>query len=201
MDFAMRTESNHGIGDDLSRILKEARDGNQAAWKALFDECYPKIQRVVRRKLTRSMRTLYDSTDFANDVMEDLVANLDRLEFPSVDSLLGFLAHVAEQKVIDEHRRQHTLKRDVRRDRSSSANEADEGLQLPSNGPTASQVAQAHEVRQRLLARPDQTERTIIELRQLGYSTSDIAAQTGWDARKVQRFLRKLLDSLGEPGG
>ena len=57
-------------------------------------------------------------------------------------------------------------------DQSISASDPDEGpIQLPSGEPTASQVAQAHEVQQRLLARPDKTEHTIIELRQLGYST------------------------------
>jgi RNA polymerase sigma factor (sigma-70 family) len=198
----MATMLNPEIGDDLTRILEEAQNGNQAAWETLFKECYPKIRRVVRRKLNRSMRSLYDSTDFASDVMGNLVANLDRLKFPSVDSLLAFLARVAEQKVIDEHRRQHTLKRDVARDQSISASDEDEGtIQLPSDEPTASQVAQAHEVEERLLARPDETERTIIELKQQGYSNSDIAEQTGWDVRKVQRFLKKLLDSLSGLGG
>jgi len=190
------------IDADLSLVLLEAQNGNQVAWETLFKRCYPKVRRVVRRKLNRSMRSLYDSTDFASDVMGNLVANLDRLNFPSVDSLLAFLAHVAEQKVIDEHRRQHTLKRDVTRDQSISTNDPDDGpIQLPSGGPTPSQVAQAHEVEQRLLARPDKTERTIIELKQLGYSNSDIAEQTGWDVRKVQRFLKKLLDSLDGSGG
>ena len=89
-----------------------------------------------------------------------------------------------------------------RRDQSISASDEDEGtIQLPSDEPTASQVAQAHEVEERLLARPDETERTIIELKQQGYSNSDIAEQTGWDVRKVQRFLKKLLDSLSGSGG
>jgi len=198
----MATMLNAEIDDDLSRILEEAQNGDPTAWETLFKECYPKVRRVVRRKLSRSLRSLYDSTDFASDVMGNLVANLDRLKFPSVDSLLAFLARVAEQKVIDEHRRQHTLKRDVARDQSISASDEDEGpIQLPSGGPTASQVAQAHEVEERLLARPDETERTIIELRQLGYSNSDIAEQTGWDVRKVQRFLKNLLDSLSASGG
>jgi RNA polymerase sigma factor (sigma-70 family) len=193
---------NPEIGDDLSRILEEAQNGNQTAWETLFNECYPKIRRVVRRKLNRSMRSLYDSTDFASDVMGNLAANLDRLKFPSVDSLLAFLAHVAEQKVIDEHRRQHTLKRDVARDQSIWASDEDEGpIQLRSDEPTASQVAQAHEVEERLLARPDETERTIIELKQQGYSNSDIAEQTGWDVRKVQRFLKKLHDSMSGSEG
>jgi RNA polymerase sigma factor (sigma-70 family) len=193
---------NPEINVDLTRVLEEAQNGNQMAWEALFKECYPKVRRVVRRKLNRSMRSLYDSTDFASDVMGNLVANLDRLKFPSVDSLLGFLAHVAEQKVIDEHRRQHTLKRNVGRDQPLSASDPDrDPIQLPSGGPTASQVAQAHEVEEQLLARPDKTERTIIELKQHGFSNSDIAEQTGWNVRKVQRFLEKLRGSMNESGG
>ena len=108
------------IEDDLVLALRDAQKGDQSAWKAVFEECYPKVRRVVRRRLDRSMRSLYDSTDFANDAMENLAANLDQLEFPSVSSLIGFLAHVAEKKVIDEYRRQHTLKRDVTRERPIS---------------------------------------------------------------------------------
>ena len=198
----MASISNPQIGADLARILEEAQNGNQAAWETLFNECYPKVRRVVSRKLSRSMRSLYDSTDFASDVMGTLVANLDRLKFPSVASLLAFLAHVAEQKVIDEHRRQHARKRDVAKDRPLSAGDPDEGpVELPSGEPTASQVAQANETEEQLLARPDQTERTIIELRRKGYSNSDIAEQTGWNVRKVQRFLEELRNSMNESGG
>ncbi len=142
------------------------------AWEALFKECYPKVRRVVRRRLDQSMRSLYDSTDFANDAMENLAANLDQLDFPSVNSLIAFLAQVAEQKVIDEYRRQHTLKRDVTRERPIFGNGADgTSAQLSSDEPTASQLAQANEVHEWLLSRPDETERTIIELREQGYST------------------------------
>ena len=104
-------------GPELGSTWEEAQKGDQIAWEALFKECYPKVRRVVRRKLNRSMRSLYDSTDFANDAMESLAANFDQLEFPSVNSLIAFLAQVAEQKVIDEYRRQHTLKRDMTRER------------------------------------------------------------------------------------
>jgi RNA polymerase sigma factor (sigma-70 family) len=189
------------IEDDLVLALRDAQQGDESAWKAVFEECYPKVRRVVRRRLDRSMRALYDSTDFANDAMEDLAANFKQLEFPSVNSLIAFLANVAEKKVIDEYRRQHTLKRDVTRERPMFATGPDGGaVQLPSDSPTASQFAQANEVYDRLLERKDETERTIITLRQQGYSNSDIAEQTGWNIRRVQRFLEDLLDSLTESG-
>jgi RNA polymerase sigma factor (sigma-70 family) len=189
------------IEDDLVLALRDAQNGDESAWKAVFEECYPKVRRVVRRRLDRSMRALYDSTDFANDAMEDLAANFKQLEFPSVNSLVAFLANVAEKKVIDEYRRQHTLKRDVTRERPMFATGPDGGaVQLPSDSPTASQFAQANEVYDRLLERKDETERAIITLRQEGYSNSDIAERTGWNIRRVQRFLEDLLDSLTESG-
>ena len=75
--------------NDSSGLFARARAGDQAAWEELFHTCYPKVIRVVRRKLDRPLRSLYDSTDFASDVMKSLAANLDRLDFPSIDSLDG----------------------------------------------------------------------------------------------------------------
>jgi RNA polymerase sigma factor (sigma-70 family) len=193
--------SNPGVADELSRAWLDAQKGDQTAWETVFRECYPKVRRVVRRKLDRSMRSLYDSTDFASDVMKSLAANLDRLNFPSIEALIAFLAHVAEQKVIDEYRRRHTLKRDVTRERRFASDDPDAGpVQLPSAEPSASQLAQANEIQERLLDRKDDTERAIIDLKGQGYSTADIADRTGWNIRKVQRFLKDLHDSLHDAG-
>ncbi len=198
----MTTTSSTEATADLAAILVAAHRGDQTAWEALFRACYPKVRRVVRRKLNRSMRSLYDSTDFASDVMKSLAANFEHLDFPSIDSLMAFLAQVAEQKVIDEYRRRHTLKRDVTRERPLLAGGEDAPqVQVPSDDPTASQLAQANEVHERLLSRVDATERTIIELKQLGYSNADISERTGWNIRKVQRFLKELLDSMDDSGG
>jgi RNA polymerase sigma factor (sigma-70 family) len=187
---------------DLAGILEAAHRGDQSAWETLFRECYPKVRRVVRRKLNRSMRSLYDSTDFASDVMKSLAANFGHLDFASIDSLMAFLARVAEQKVIDEYRRRHSLKRDMTRERPMQSAGAEAGpVQFPSDDPTASQVAQEKEVFERLLSRVDETERTIIQLKKLGHSNADIAEHTGWNIRRVQRFLKDLLDSMDESGG
>ena len=186
--------SNRGIDDDLNRTLKEAQSGDQEAWEKLFREFYPKVRRVVRRKMGQSMRSVYDSTDFASDVMKSLAANLSRLDFPSSEHLVAFLAQVAEQKVVDEHRRRRTLKRDVTRERRIEA--ASTPVQLASDGPTASQLAQANEAEALLLSRRDETEIQIIHLRRQGHDNNDIADKTGWNIRKVQRFLKCLHESL-----
>jgi hypothetical protein len=52
-----------------------------------------------------------------------------------------------------------------------------------------------------LLSGVDETGRAIIELRQQGYPTEEIAEETGWDIRRVRRFWKDLLDSMDESGG
>ena len=180
---------------DHDGLFARARSGDEAAWSELFEVCYPKVVRVVRRRLDRPMRTLFDSTDFASDVMKSLAANADRLDFPSMDSLLAFLAKAAEQKVIDQWRKVHTLKREIGRNCPLAGGPDGTGLEIgvASDDPTASQVAQADEVREQLLAN-QQTEpqRRAIVLKEEGFTTAEIAEDTGWHLRKVQRFFDNL---------
>ncbi len=199
----MTTTSSAEVRVDLGHILAAAHRGDQSAWEALFRECYPKVRRVVRCKLNRSMRSLYDSTDFASDVMKSLAANFGHLDFASIDSLMAFLAQVAEQKVIDEYRKRHSLKRDMTRERPILSEGAEAGpVQLSSDDPTASQLCVAKEVQERLLSGVvDETQKTIIQLREQGYSNAEIADRTGWNIRKVQRFLKDLQDAMDESGG
>jgi RNA polymerase sigma factor (sigma-70 family) len=195
----MSTLRDDPAGDDPDALFARARAGDDTAWKALFDKCYPKVVRVVRRKLNPPMRSLYDSTDFASDVMKSLAANADRLDFPSFSSLMAFLVNVAEQKVIDEYRKVHNLKRDINRNRPllvGHGGEADAGM-IVGNDPTASQVALATEAHDRLLAGKSLSEQTIIQMREEGYSASEIALQCGWNLRKVQRFFKDLRESFG----
>ena len=60
-------------------VLDRARRGDEEAWRLLFEECYPKIVRVVRKRLSRPMRNYCDSTDIANDVMKSLAREVRSL--------------------------------------------------------------------------------------------------------------------------
>ncbi|MGE3821454.1 MAG: RNA polymerase sigma factor [Isosphaeraceae bacterium] len=177
--------------------MARARAGDTIAWEVLFQRCYPKVVRVVRRKLNPPMRSLYDSTDFASDVMKSLAANLQQLEFDSFNSLMAFLVQTAKRKVVDEYRKVHTLKRDIDRQKHLGAVEEDGGgvaLALESDEPTASKFAQADEAHECLVQDQDEVRREVIELRVMGNSNDEIADHVGWSLRKVQRYLKDLED-------
>jgi RNA polymerase sigma factor (sigma-70 family) len=177
--------------DASNTILERARQGDQAAWQILFEDCYPKIVRVVRKRLSRPMRKIYDSTDIANEVMKSLAAKFDHFDFSTVDGLRAFLIRAAEQKVVDGYRRGHAQKRDLDRDRALAAH-GPGGFEPADSSPTPSQVAVATEEVEILLGGRSGVDRTIVELKMQGHSNREVAEATGWHLRKIERYLVKL---------
>jgi RNA polymerase sigma factor (sigma-70 family) len=172
-------------------LFDRAREGDQEAWEILFNECYPKIVRVIGRQLSRRMRKIYDSTDIANEVMKSLAAKFNDFEFSSINGLQAFLIKAAEQKLIDGYRRDHAQKRDLRRDRAFETGEL-ENWEPADSSPTASQLAVASEEKTILLDAQSQKNRHVLELKLQGHSNSEVAKTTGWHIRKIERFLQTL---------
>jgi RNA polymerase sigma factor (sigma-70 family) len=184
-------------------LFARARAGEDGAWEELFRKCYPKVIRAVRRKLNDpKMRALFDSTDFASEVMKSLTAKKDRWTFETLGSLIAFLEHVAEQKVYDEYRRYHASKRHLKRHEYLGAGEGGGVAALiASVDPTPSQEAVATEAQERLLDGLDPTRREIFELKRLGHTNAEIARRVGWNIRRVQRFLEDLRESYQQSSG
>lgn len=184
-------------GGSFDGLFARAQSGDSEAWAELFRQCYPKVIRVVRRRLNQPMRSLYDSADIASDVWRSLLAKSDRFDFPTVESLVAFLQKAATQKVIDEHRRLHSLKRDRTRTMSLDAGADDYslGLDVASADPTPSQFAVANESWKLVNEPLDETRRRVLDMARQGYSTQEIRAAVGWSLRKVQRELKELGDT------
>ena len=173
-------------------IIMRARSGDQRAWQELFDDCYPKIVRVIRRRISRPLRSLYDSTDIANEVMKSLAARFHEIDFTSIDGLRAYLIRAAERKVVDGYRHGHAMKRDVSRTRATFPGDDLGQLEVPDSGPTASQLAVATESEESLLQAQGSEERSILELKMQGFTNPEVARATGWHLRKVERFLERL---------
>ena len=183
--------------DPADGLFARAQAGDEDAWKQLFDTCYDKVVRVVRRKLNhqlngRVLRSLYDSTDIASDVWKSLATKNDRFEFDSVDQLMAFLVQAAEQRVIDEYRRMHAQKR--REDRKRSINQVDGnlGYEPTAQGATPSQHAQAKEAVKLISSGANPEIEVLLDRKMMGDSNEEAAAYMHWTVRKVQRVLKDL---------
>ena len=173
-------------------LIDRARQGDQQAWQVLFDDCYPKIVRVIHRRISRPLRNIYDSTDIANEVMKSLAAKFDQIDFSSISGLRAYLIHAAECKVVDGYRREHAIKRDVLRTQSLMPGGDQGSFEIPDNGPTPSQIAVAGESEANLLRERGEDERSVIKMKVSGYSNPEVSKATGWHLRKVERFLKNL---------
>jgi RNA polymerase sigma-70 factor (ECF subfamily) len=190
-------ESSARSTSNQDSLFLRARDGDQAAWEELVRHCWPKILRVVRRKLNPPMRTLYDSTDFANDVLTSLVAKCERFDFATFDELVAHLTRAAERKVIDEQRTQLRQKRDIRRDVHIGSADSERSVAEPrAHDPSPSQLAQAREVREQIFEGTSGETRAVLELKAQDYTNQEAAKRVGWNVRAVQRLLKQVRDTL-----
>lgn len=176
-------------------LFARAQAGDQEAWAALFHACYPKVQRVVRRRLRDGpLRRYVDSTDIANDVFGELAEKASRFRFETIDDVRNFLVDAAHKRVVDEHRRHTARKRDARRvlhPAGDAGGEAD--WAISSGEPTPSQFAVEKETAEKLRAAPvGEAGRRVLSLRGENYNNEEISGLVGWSTRKVQRFLEKL---------
>lgn len=187
---------------EADSLFARAQSGDQAAWDTLIALSYERIRRVVSRRLDPPMRSLYDSTDFANDVFKSLVAKSHRFDFATYDELFSHLAKAAKQKVIDEYRKQHTQKRNLRAStRFETLRGEDGGGYEPiASDPTPSQVAQARDVENQLFAGQNADEVEAIKMKAVGFSNEQIAERLQQHPRKIQRFFKKVHDSFFPPG-
>ena len=173
-------------------LIERARAGDQQAWQELFEECYPKIVRVIRRRISRPLRSLYDSTDIANEVMKSLAVKFDQIDFTSIDGLRAYLIRAAERKVVDGYRHGHAMKRDINRTRATFPGDDLGQYEVPDAGPSASQVAVASEREENLLRDHEGDGRSVIELKMQGFTNHEVAQTLGWHIRKIERFLERL---------
>src|SRR5262249_19172588 len=148
------------------------------AAQELLDRYGNHILRIVRRRLSRDLRSKFDSVDFVQAVWASFFADDPReRQFDCPDALIAFLVTIAQNKVISTVRkhlmtRRHNVNRERRFDNPTILDEL-----APGREPTPSQVAIANDEWRRMLTDlPANYQRILVLLRE-GRSHKDIAAE------------------------
>jgi RNA polymerase sigma factor (sigma-70 family) len=173
---------------EFNRLLRQARTGDNPAAQELVERFTPFMQRVIRRRLDRRMRTAFDSADFSQAAWASFFAlPSDQHDFQKPEELVRFLEEVARNKVIEQIRRRLGTRN--RRVRQEIPFENVDQFRAPSS--TASQEAIAQERwRQALEKQPRHQE--IMNSFRVGFSQKEIADQLGISERTVRRAIRRL---------
>jgi RNA polymerase sigma-70 factor (ECF subfamily) len=179
---------------NLPQLLDRIRGGSQDAVRQLLDRYGPHILTVIRQKLDVSMRSVFDSLDFLQDVWASFFAGEFDEDFRDPNALIAFLVKVARNKVSDVARKRlQSGKYNFSREQSLDGSARLEGLGLTAAAPMPNEVAVAREEWDRLLAGRPVHQRRMLELLRDGYTHEEIAAELKLNEKTVRRVLQKIL--------
>ena len=182
------------VDDDFAALMARAKAGDQAAIRLFLSRFGREVQMMVRARLPQKLRGQYDSSDFVQAVWLSFFSELPRDApiFQKVVHLRQYLAGVARNKIFEQHRRlTRTEKYDICREERLYIRRGDRDVprDVISPDPSPSQAAQAEDRLDRLIAGRSQREVDVIQLRRLGLTFEEIAAQIGVKERTARRII------------
>ena len=199
------------------RLVHEAQGGNRAALEALLERYQDRVLRIVRIRISRALRRHLESTDIVQETLRKAAENLGDLELRSTASILQWLSRIAENQMLDSHRRLHAAKRDKGREVPLlDSREAAEGLGTPP--PPSGQLPPDELAARAELARivdecvaelPDDYREVIMLRTYCGGSWEFVAQQMDKDSAEAVRQLhrrarirlaRRLQERMGDAG-
>jgi RNA polymerase sigma-70 factor (ECF subfamily) len=175
-------------GEPLELLLDQVRAGDSAAAAQLVATFEPGLRQVVRRSFPDRARSRFDSADVVQSVWVRVLTGLRAGAWYFADGarLGAFLAKVARRRLVSR----------IRHHFPSPEREQATGVDfdaLPAaEAPHPSQVVQAAELWERMLALCPPAHHDILHLRRTGLGLEEIARRTGLHEGSVRRILRQL---------
>src|SRR5215471_13617392 len=181
------------MNEPLDNLLAQLCSGDMAAAGQVFLAFEPYLRKAVRRQLPAPLRAKFGSSDILQSVWADVLHGFREAgwRFIDADHLRGFLFIATRNRLIDRIRQhQKALEREAPR------GERDRQDDLPSPQPRPSELAQAGDLWERILAHCPAEHRPILRLRRQGYSLVEIAERTELHPDSVRRILRTVARQL-----
>jgi RNA polymerase sigma factor (sigma-70 family) len=170
-------------------LLEKLSSGDPTAAEEVFRAYEPYLRMVVRRQLPAHVRGKFDSSDIVQSIWADLLDGFRHAGWRFADAahLRAFLVQATRNRFIDRLR-QHSRALEHERPLAGPAPASPE--------PRPSEVAQANDLWERLLALCPPAHRGLLEMKRQGLSLADIAAGTGLHPSSVRRILYDLARRL-----
>jgi RNA polymerase sigma-70 factor (ECF subfamily) len=178
--------------EPLDLLLSRIRAGDALAVEELAASYEPYLRRLIRHSLPDRVRGRFDSADIVQSVWVHVLTGLQSgvWDFPDRLHLQAFLVKVARRRLISRIRKHYPA---AEREATTEV-PLDE---LPAEEqPRPSEVAQAEELWQRLLALCPPAHHELLQLRRQGLRLEEIARRTGLHEGSVRRVLRQLARQL-----
>jgi RNA polymerase sigma-70 factor (ECF subfamily) len=177
-------------------LIRRVRAGEPQAATELVRQYEPEIRRAVRIRLTdpRLCRVL-DSMDVCQSVMANFFvrAHAGQFDLEKPEQLLRLLVTMARNKLLDQVRKQHSGRRDSRRNEAG-----DEPLEAVADAgaATPSQIVSEKELVQAMRNHLTEDERLLADQRAKGRDWAEIANEFGSTPEALRKKLARALDRV-----
>jgi DNA-directed RNA polymerase specialized sigma24 family protein len=189
--------------DVFTDFLRRVRSGDEQAAAELVKRFEPVVRMEVRLRLSDPrLHRLFDSVDICQSVLASFFvrAATGCYELDDPGQLVRLLVVIARNKVAQQARAQHALRRDRRREVGLGG----EGALVPSRDPSPSRQVAGRELLAEFHRRLTGEESRLAELRARGLDWEAIAAEVGGtpQARRKQlsRAAGRVARELGLEG-
>ena len=178
--------------EPLDLLLEQLSRGDAAAVERVVADYEPYLRALVRHSLPAPLRAKFDSRDVVQSVWVQVLRALraGTWDVTDRDRLKALLVTVARRRLVMRYRHH--------RPAAEHEQPAGAGLErLPApRQPRPSEVAQAGELWEKMLALCPPEHHEVLRLRRQGLLLAEIAARTGLHEGSVRRILRQLARRL-----
>jgi RNA polymerase sigma factor (sigma-70 family) len=173
----------------LDSLLEKLCSGDPAAAERVFRAFEPYLRMVVRKKLPGRLRAKFDSIDVVQSVWADVLRGFREAGWRFADEahLRAFLVKLTRHRFIDHLRRHRTA---IARERPLGDLPRENEPLSPL--PSPSELVQADELAERMLALCPPAHREIVQLRMRGMPVAEIATRAGLHVGSVHRIFHDL---------
>jgi len=178
----------------LIELCRKLSNGDAGAAAEVFVSYEPYLRMVVRRQLTPRLRAKFDSVDVVQSVWANVLKGLGDASWDFTDEshLRAFLIRSTLNRFISLYR-EHRGSLECERSLSTCPDV------LPiSRQDRPSEVVQADELWDQLLALSSPDHHELLRLKNSGVPLAEIAARTGYHESSIRRILYKLEARLDE---
>jgi RNA polymerase sigma factor (sigma-70 family) len=173
-------------------LFEKLCQGDVAAVEQVFTLFEPYLRAVVRRQLPRRLQAKFDSVDVVQSVWAELLEGFRRRtwQFANPGQLQAFLVTVVRRRLSDRFRHYH---HNLEHEQPLTLKPDD---MPPSLQPRPSEIAQADDLWEKMLALCPPAHHEVLRLKRQGLLLTEIAARTGLHEGSVRRILRQLARQL-----
>lgn len=179
--------------DDLRALVERSSAGDAQSLETLLVRYMPRLRAFIRVRTNAMVRQHESCSDLVQSVCREVLQGAAKFEYRGDGSFRAWLFRTALNKILERTRSMTQQRRDVRREAGSTVDYGD----LPDSGPTASQMAAAGELGDRMERAFDmlsEDQREVIALaRIVGLSHAEIAEQLGRTEGAVRVHLSRAL--------